>query len=170
MLRLLGALLLTGCGLALGLGAVGKFQRRAAALEGWCGALELLGAELEFSLPPMNELLIRASRAASGPVKGSLQAAAEGLASLGEQPFEDIWRQALSRCVPPLIREDVELLGRLGSVLGRYDGQSQRQAVEQVRTELGARERHVREELRQSGKAWAAAGMSLGAFAAILLL
>lgn len=170
MLRLLGALLLTGCGLALGLGAVGMLQRRAAALAGWRGALELLGAELEFSLPPMNELLIRASGAAGEPVKGSLRAAAEGLTALGEQSFEDIWSQALSRCAPPLLREDVELLGRLGSLLGRYDGQSQRQAVEQVRKELDARERHVREELRQSGKAWAAAGVSLGAFAAILLL
>ncbi len=170
MLKLLGALLLMGCGLALGLDPAGELRRRAAALEGWRGALELMGAELEFSLPPMGELLVRSARGAPEPVRRGLDQAAEGLGELGERPFSDIWIGALESCAPPLTREDLELLGRLGSVLGRYDGQSQRQTVERVAGELAARERRLREELRRSGKAWIATGLSLGAFAAILLL
>lgn len=170
MMRLFGALLLTGCGLALGLGAVGSARRRSAALEGWQGALELMGAELEFALPPMGELLRRSARAADQPVKGCLNAAADGLTALGERPFSDIWEQALEGCSPPLTEADMELLGRLGGILGRYDAQSQRRAVARTEAELSERALRVREELRRSGKAWAAAGLSLGAFTAILLL
>ena len=170
MLRLLGVLLLVGCGSALGLGAVGTLQRRAAALESWRGALELLRAELEFSLPPMRELLLRSAQTAPEPVKGCLNTAAHGLEELGERSFGEIWDRALGGCVPPLTEEDVDILGRLGGVLGRYDAQSQRQAVERAGRELDGRARCAREELRRSGKAWAAAGLSLGVFAAILLL
>lgn len=170
MLKLFGALLLTGCGLTLGLGRVRSLRQRAEALEGWGIALELICAELEFALPPTYELFLRAAKAASEPAKTALHLAAERLESLGEQPFEDIWARALECCVPPLKREDLECLARLGSVLGRYDGESQRRAAERARKELSEREHRIREELRRSGKTWIAAGLSLGAFVTILLL
>jgi len=170
VLKLLGALLLAGGGLALGLGAAEERSRRAAALGSWRSALALLSAELAFCLPPMGELLENTARRAQEPAKTALLAAARGLERLGEMPFETVWGEALQTCVPPLAPEDIELLAPLGSVLGRYDGESQRRAVEEVGAALEAREGQVRAELRQGGKAWAAAGLSLGLFAAILLL
>lgn len=170
MLRLMGALLLAGGGLALGLGAVEERSRRAAALDSWRAALALLSAELAFRLPPMGELLEIAAQRASEPARTALLTAERDLAWLGEKPFEVIWREALQTCVPPLASEDVELLSSLGAVLGRYDGESQRRAAEWAGAAMEERAAQVREELRRSGKAWAAAGLSLGLFVAILLL
>lgn len=170
MLKLLGVLLLAGGGLSLGLGAVEERFRRAAALGSWRTALALFSAELAFRLPPMGELLETVAHRAQEPAGTALLTAAQGLEKLGERPFETIWGEALQTCVPPLAPEDIDLLTPLGTVLGRYDGESQRRAVEEVGAALEARESQVRAELRQGGKAWAAAGLSLGLFAAILLL
>ena len=170
MLRLVGALLLAGGGLALGLGAAEERERRRAALDSWRAALALLAAELAFRLPPMEELLHLGARRASEPARTALLTAAGELEHLGEKSFEAIWGQALQTCAPPLVPEDIELLSRLGAVLGRYDGESQRQAVERAGAELEIRAAQVREELRRGGKTWAAVGLSLGLFTAILLL
>lgn len=170
MLRLVGVLLLAGGGLALGLGAAEERSRRQAALDSWRAALALLAAELAFRLPPMEELLTAGARQAPEPARRALLTAAGELEHLGEKSFATIWAQALQTCAPPLAPEDVELLSRLGAVLGRYDGESQRRAVERAGAELEERAAQVREELRRGGKAWAAAGLSLGLFAAILLL
>lgn len=170
MLKLLGAVLLSLGGLMLGVGAVEERRRRVRALEDWRGALGAMAAELTFRLPTMEELLERAARAAAGAAEEPLAQAARGLKDLAERPFEEIWRSALAIGAPPLNREDLVLLARLGGVLGRYDAQTQRRELEETMEELTRRAETARGELARSGRAFGVAGLSLGMFTAILLL
>lgn len=170
MLKPLGALLLALGGLALGLSIAEERRRRVRVLEHWSAALRAMAAELDFRLPTTEELLCRAAETAPAPVNAALLQSAEGLTALGETPFEEIWRASLTLCVPPLCGEDMDLLARLGGVLGRCDAQSQRAALEQTASALTRRGEHAREELTKNGRAFGTAGLSLGLFAAILLL
>lgn len=169
MLKLVGALLLTGGGLILGLAPAGGVLRRLEALSGWRAALELWEGELAFHLPDLPHLLATLSHRTSGPAGEALAAVRADLRSLGERTFEEIWVGALLENPDPLDREDLEPLLSLGGLLSRCGWEDQRQAVERTRHRLEEREAALRRELEQKGKAWAALGFSLGAFLTILL-
>ncbi len=170
MLKLLGAGLLMGGGLALGLRAAKELDGRIRALDAWVSALGLLEGELAFRLPAMPELLHMLSRRAASPANRVFEAAERGMDRLGEESFEDIWASALTGCAGGLGEEDVDVLCRLGTVLGRYSWEDQRQALEAVRAGLAARAAQVREELRQKGRAYGTLGLTLGTFLTILLV
>ena len=58
----------------------------------------------------------------------------------------------------------------LGEVLGRYEADSQRQALEHARQALEREEQRAQEERRRLGRVYQALGLSGGAFLVILLL
>lgn len=170
MLRLLGAVLVIGGGAWVGLGAAGELEGRAKALDAWADALELMESELSFRLSAMPELTGRLSHSARSPAKEVFMAVQKGLERLGEAPFEELWREALTVHPGPLKEEELNVLLALGAVLGRYGWEDQCRSLEGARQSLRERSAQVREELRQKGKAYAALGVSLGAFLTILLL
>ena len=170
MLKLIGAFLLTGGGLILGLAPAGTISRRLEALAGWRTALELWEGELAFRLPDLPQLFGALSRRTAGPAGEALAAVGAGLRSLGERTFEEIWVGALLENAGPLDGEDLEPLLALGQVLSRCGWEDQRQGVERARQRLEERMTALRRELTGKGKAWAALGFSLGAFLTILLL
>ena len=67
-------------------------------------------------------------------------------------------------------REDRTLLEQLGPVLGRYDGDSQRQALERVLAELSRRRERAEEDRRRLGRVYGVLGVTAGLFLAILLI
>lgn len=170
MAKGLGALLVIGGGLWMGLGWSRDRARRAAALEAWCAALAILEEELAFRLPAIPELLESLAGRAEFPVRETLMAILERLDELGEKPFRDIWGEEILRRSGELDRGDREILCRLGETLGRCGWEDQRQAAGTVRQSLCARSGQVREELRREGRAYGALGLALGAFLTILLL
>ena len=109
------------------------------------------------------------ARRCSQPAAGFFQRCAEGCARLDQVPFGESWRQAV---------DELELLspdGRaallpLGEVLGRYEADSQRQALEHARQALEREEQRAQEERRRLGRVYQALGLSGGAFLVILLL
>lgn len=170
MEKLMGALLLTGGGLAMGLGWAGELRTRIAALEDWLAALGLLSGELSVSTPSTPALLKRLSRKAPpGPGEVFAQALG-GLDRLGEVAFSDLWRQALEGSPGGLAHEDVEELALLGHVLGRQGREEQRAALGRTGEELSRRLALLREELARKGRVYASAGLALGLFLTILLL
>lgn len=169
MIRLLGAALLLLGGLALGLTPVWELSCRARTLGIWGEALLLLEGELSFSLPTMPQLVETLSRKALAPAGETFAQVGKGLAKLGEQPFSQIWAQAVTENAG-LQGEDLAPLLRLGEVLGRYDRAERDRAMELARDQLAHREANCREELRGKGRAYGTLGLALGAFAIILLL
>lgn len=170
MERLMGALLLTLGGLWAGIGAAGELSRRCRALESWETALELWTGELAFRLPDLPGLLEDLSRRAPAPAGEALAAARLGLSQLGERSVGEIWTEALAGAPGGLDRGDLEILDRLGGILGRCGGEEQRRAVERTRLALEDRSRLLREERQGRERTRCVLGLSLGAFAALLLL
>lgn len=170
MNRLLGALLVTLGGLWMGLKGAWELSCRARALSSWENALELWEGELSFRLPDLPGLLEDLSRRAAEPAGSALAAVRPGLSQLGERSFGEIWEEALAQVPGGLDGEDLELLGRLGGILGRCGWDEQRSAVERTRLALEERARDLRQERQGRERTRCVLGLALGAFAAILLL
>ena len=170
MLKLVGAILLTGGGAWMGLNAAGELRSRIKALEAWQDALTLLRSELAFRLPAMPALTATLIDRSREPARGTFAELEKGLERLGEQSFEELWRAALTAHAGGLNGEDLELLQSLGDLLGRYGWEDQCRGLESVRQELGRRSLQAREDQRQKGKAYGTLGLALGAFMTILLL
>ena len=170
MLRMAGAVLLTCGAAALGFSAAGALTRRVASLRALLGALELMDRELSFRLTPVPELLDRLASQAAAPAGPFFAACRDGLGALGEQSLAGIWRRALADRPMDLSREDQDILGELGEILGRYDGPGQREALGEIRTRLGRQLEGAQEESRRMGRVYGALGLTAGSMLAILLL
>ncbi len=170
MLRLMGAALVTGGGLWLGLGRSRQLARRVRALEAWARALALLEGEMAFRLPDLPQLLRALERRCESPVRETLAAAERGMDKLGEAAFWEIWTGAVEQNRDALTPEDAGEVCRLGQVLGRYGWQEQETAVEQLRRGLLERAAAARYSRDREGRAYATAGLALGALVTIMLL
>lgn len=170
MWKLIGALLLTGGGLWMGLQSAGELRRRTKSLESWANALALLEGELSFRLPDLPRLLEDLSHRCPGPAGEGLADACLGLSNLGEESFERIWSKAIGTEAGPLTEEDLEPLRRLGSILGRCGWEEQRMAAERTRLELERRAAQLREEQGRAARVYGTLGLSMGVFVTILLL
>lgn len=170
MLKLVGAALLMGGGLYIGMAAARDLRRRGEDLACWQAALGLLAGELTFRLPALPDLLSELSHRTAQPAAGTFAAAEKGMARLGEQSLEEIWTNAVRKSPGALAEEDVVVLVRLGSVLGRCGAEDQKLAVESVRDTLADHAAQVREDLRSKGRAYVTLGASAGAMLTILLL
>lgn len=170
MARLMGALLLMGGGLYLGLGRAAGLARRCAALNAWCAALAHWEGELAFRLPAMPELLQSLSVKSASPAREVLAAVRKGMGDLGEQSFSAIWARAVDEHSEALAPADRELLCRLGDLPGRCGWEDQRRGVETLRQSLQAQEARLRSDLAREGKVYGTLGLSAGALLTILLL
>ena len=170
MIRLLGAALLTvGCG-GLGLSAVNRLDSRVRDLRELAAGLEILLRELGWRLSPLPNAL----EAAAG---GTKDRAARFFASCAQEskqlfgvPFRTLWSKELEQCPLRLSREDRALLEQLGPVLGRYDGDSQRQAVENVLTGLSRQLSQAEDDRRRLGRVYGVLGVTAGLFLTLMLI
>ena len=84
------------------------------------------------------------------------------------QPAADLLRQLLEQGDWGLTEEDAGILTALGPTLGRYDGQTQAQALERQRKKLEQNMARAREEQESQGRLWRTAGLCCGAALALL--
>ena len=142
MMRLMGAaLVVAGCG-ALGLRAAARLEGRVRDLGELAAGLDTLRRELGWRLSP---------RAPDG------------------QAFQEVWRAELDAAPLRLKPEDRVLLERLGPVLGRYDGDSQRLALEEGAAGLRALQGAAADERNRLGRVYGVLGVTAGLLAAIVL-
>lgn len=170
MIRMLGAvLLIAGCG-GLGLGAVGRLDGRVRDLRELAAGLELMRRELGWRLTPLPKALGTAEAGTQGRAAQFFRFCAQRAVCLSGMPFQQLWREGLERCPLCLDREDRALLEQLGPVLGRYDGDSQCQAVEKVLAGLVRQQAQAEENRRRLGRVYGVLGVTAGLFLAILLI
>lgn len=86
------------------------------------------------------------------------------------QAFQQIWAEGLSGVPLRLAAEDKSALERLGPVLGRYDGDSQRLALEEALAGLHALRASAADDRLRLGRVYGVLGVTAGLFAAILLI
>ncbi len=170
MLRLIGAALILVGGGGVGMGAARELGRRSETLSSFLAALDQMEAELSFRLTPMPELLGRLSAESKGPVSAFFSRCREGLSSLGDTPFSQVWNQALQEEKLALLPEDRIPLEQLGAVLGQYDVEGQRNAMEGIRHRLGTCLETARETQGKIGRVYRALGISAGVLCVLLFL
>ena len=170
MIRLLGAaLLMAGCG-GLGLSAVNRLDGRVRDLRELSAGLELLLRELGWRLAPLPEALEAAAAGTHERAARFFAYCAQKSRQLAGAPFRTLWSGALEQCPLRLSREDRALLEQLGPVLGRYDGDSQRQAVENVLTGLSRRLAQSEDDRRRLGRVYGVLGLTAGLFLTLVLI
>lgn len=169
MLKLLGAALIAAGCAAAGCSAAASLSARTRDLGEAEQILEAVARELEWSLVPLPEAL---SRAAAGSAKAQkwLGPLAVSIPSAGEQPFQHLWEQALQTSGLALTGEDYAVLQRLGSVLGRYDAQSQCQALAAAGARLNSLREDAAERQKKFGQLYRTLGLAVGALLIVLLL
>lgn len=167
-MELLGAVLVSGGGLWLGLRAAEELRGRARAAGSLCAALLLMEGELRLSLTPLPVLLERLAGRCPFPADRLMAHCARELGR-GERGISQVWPEALN-ALPGLDWESRTILQPLGSVLGRYDAESQLQALEAARTALEGRRDRLEAQFRSMGRTYRALGLTGGLFLMILLL
>lgn len=170
MMRLIGAALLVAGSAALGFGAVGRLDGRVRDLQGLLAGVEALQRELGWRLADLSEALELAAGAAGGRPARFFRLCAGGAAQLEGRSFRQVWQQGLDRCQLRLDRADREPVEQLGAVLGRYDGDSQRQALESAAARLELRRAAAAEDRKRLGRVYGVLGMTAGLFLVILLI
>jgi len=81
-----------------------------------------------------------------------------------------IWQQGLEAAQLRLEAVDLTVVEQVGSVLGRYDGDSQRQALEQALMRMEELQKQAVEQRARLGKVYGTLGLTAGAFLMILLV
>ena len=170
MLKALGVVLLMGGCIGVGLGKIRGMDRRINALRAFLCSLEVIERELDFRLSPMDELLQIASQGTPEPISGLLKKCSDELRKGLEYPFSELWGRLVREHLTMMTKNDLECILSLGSILGRYDTDGQRQAVERVRTVLTQSLMNALSERKGQGKVYGVLGATTGAFLVILLL
>lgn len=170
MIRLLGAVLLTGGAALLGLCAVRHMNSRVNDLRYLIQGVESMLRELTYRLAPLPELLQFAQTQTEGRVALFFDLCAQGAEHLNGRSFQTVWEQAAEASQMRLEQPDLQCLEQLGSVLGRYDGDSQRKALEAAAVRLEEQHSMAEEQSRRFGKVYSVLGLTAGAFLMILLI
>lgn len=170
MMRLVGAACLACGAMAMGLGAIAHMDGRVKDLRGLLAGLECIQRELSWKLAPLPDALTLAAGQTQGGVGEFFTLCAQGARHLRGRTFAQVWQQAGEASQLRLEGVDVELLDTLGSVLGQYDGESQRQALEHTRGQLEEQLAQAVEQRRRLGRVYGALGVTAGAVLMILLV
>ncbi len=169
MVQMIGAALLAaGCGY-LGFQAAEGLRRKSRSLRQAAQALKLMERELAIGSPPLMQLLERGAQRSTGPARALLEGCAKGLDRLEQEDFSTLWRRQVAGW-KELGGEGQAALLPLGEILGRYDGQSQREAMAAAAQRLEELAQRGEEEQRRQGRVYQVLGLSGGAFLIILLL
>ena len=169
MVKLLGAACVMAGALRCGFGAVGRLWGRLQTLEELHAALAWLEEELTFRLTPLPRLLVELGRTRKGAAGRFFQETLRRLQADPEGGVYQSWRQAMVQCLPDLQPEERQTLLEVGQTLGRFDAQTQRQALLRGRQRLAAFRDEARGEARRLGRVYAALSLT-GGTAIILLL
>lgn len=170
MIRLMGAACLACGAMGLGLGAIAHLDGRVRDLRGLLVGLECVQRELSWKLAPLPDALNLAAQQCQGGPGEFFTLCAHGAQNLRGRTFSQVWQQAGEASQMRLEQLDVELLDALGSVLGQYDGESQRQAVEHTREQLEEQLAQACEQRRRLGRVYGALGVTAGAVLMILFV
>lgn len=170
MIRMVGAALLTGGSALLGVCAVRHMDSRVNDLRQLTAGLETMTRELDYRLAPLPELLEQAAEQTGGRVERFFSLCAQGAGHLNGRSFLSVWRQAAEAAQLRLEQTDLAFLEQLGGVLGRYDGETQRRALDTAIARLEEQRAAAAEQSCRLGRVYRVLSLTAGAFLMILLI
>lgn len=169
MLQILGKILVFLGISAFGLQYALGLKRRASYLRDFIGALERLERELSFALLPVDVLLAQMKESSRAAVRQFFVHCETRFLTRGEERLEEIWTEALKVAAMPLSDEDKRLIQEIGGIMGRYDGDSQKQAFARIHDRLKVQQEEAAEEAARMGKVYTVLGLSIGLMVALML-
>ena len=121
MIRLLGAIMIAGASLAIGLGFVAGEAQKLKELRSLIQLLKEIRGELGTRSTPLPQLMELMGRRCSGSGGRFAMALYERMDELGEKEFSQLWRECIQQHLASLEAEDRDLALSLGLCLGRYE-------------------------------------------------
>lgn len=134
-MKVLGLLLSSAALILTAFQTMAQQKKQLDTLRELCAALEQMAAELGEHSMPLCELMDELSVETSALLRPFFASLTQSLQHLDEQSFSESWHQTVDRQLS-LHTAHKAALYRLGSYLGRYSGERQRDAVLSVRSEL----------------------------------
>ena len=170
MIRMAGIGCLAAGSVLLGVCAVQYLNHRVGDLEQLLEGIVIIRRDMDYRLAPLPELLKMAAEHTAGRVKVLFELCARGAEHLNGRTFYNVWNQAIEASQLRLEPPDLAILGQLGCVLGRYDEENQRQALDAAQMRLEEQLRIAKEQSRKLGRVYSVLGLTAGAFLWILLI
>ena len=169
-MHLMGAALISGASLVLGLTYIQEQKRRLYTL---CSLLELLKAargELATHMTPIPELtaaLAQKTRGAAAALMFSLNAR---LDHLGEKDFSELWAESVKEKLDMLDTDERDAVSNLGRILGRYELEQQLMELDNCIEYLNRRISFSRSALPEKRRLGLGLACGAGALLVIVLL
>lgn len=151
--------------------AVGRLSERVETLRSLQGAMAYLEEELAFRLTPLPKLVAHLAKTRQGGATGEFfQAVLAGLEQAEGAGFAQSWSGAAHSTLVMLKEEERQELAELGEVLGRYDAQTQIQALRLAGERLAGCYIRAQEERQRLGKVYLALGVAGGLMTVLVLI
>lgn len=167
MTVLLGKLLLwAGC-FSWGLSRALALKRRERCLDEFRRLLSAIQRELTFSLRPLPEFI--ATWESQGETAAFLTTCLTIFDQTGRESWCDSWAKALAETPLPLPPSDKALLQEAGLILGRYDSQSQHQALTTLLAHLEDTRREAGQETNRLFRVYLSLGAAGGVFCGVVV-
>lgn len=138
-------------------------------LEALCHMLRLMHDELETRALPLPELATQLKARTESAGKALLSGLLRRLPELGSQDFQSIWEESVTESVKHS-EEATRLLCTLGSFLGRYDVDSQLEAIRSCREAMEKLRTAAAEALPQTRRLGMGLALTSGALIVITLI
>ena len=138
-------------------------------LEALCHMLRLMQDELETRALPLPELAAQLDTRTENAGKALLSGLLRRLPELGSRDFQNIWEECVTESVKHS-EEAARLLCTLGSFLGRYDVDSQSEAIRSCREAMEERDTAAAEALPQTRRLGMGLALTSGALIVITLI
>ena len=159
-----GIILLILGGTLLGLCGAGRLSDRTDATEQAIVALHALKREICTRLAPLQEAVAEACQGTDSRLLSRFSAE---LSRRGSAAGSECWRLAVNSA--GLSEKAIQMLNSLAPIIGRYEGEEQRQAFDRTAEQLTHLVAEQREKSRMYGKIYLACGICGSTIAAILL-
>jgi len=171
MLSAIGALLIIGATVALGLSSMWRMGARVRTLSGLIAALEAMKSEICDRLTPIPALIEQLAREMDPPLDRLFQKVNREMETLGIRSFYSIWKAAIEAAEDlELTPEERQTLIDLGRSLGRYGPEEQRGAFSYALRRLEGHLRLAETHRREQGRVHAVLGLVAGVFVVIILM
>ena len=138
-------------------------------LEALCHMLRLMQDELETRALPLPELAAQLDMRTENAGKALLSGLLRRLPELGSRDFQSIWKECVTESVKHS-EEAARLLCTLGSFLGRYDVDSQLEAIRSCREAMEKLHTAAAEALPQTRRLGMGLALTSGALIVITLI
>lgn len=168
-MRIIGIMLIAAAAVYGGVSYTALKREQLNELEALCHMLRLMQDELETRALPLPELAAQLDMRTENAGKALLSGLLRRLPVLGSQDFQSIWKESVTESVR-YSGEAARLLCTLGSFLGRYDVDSQLEAIRSCREMLEKLRTTAAEALPQTRRLGMGLALTSGALIVITLI